>query len=169
MTAAETIASLNRDTSGTLNALKPIFDKEKIEAGFEIASEASRQVGQFLTNRAKEMDSAKRRSDDPSLSYLERAQAAQEYADLEGKWGAQGTYSRWSTVILGAASGNVMGSSGQFIQAAAVNYLQALGAAEIKALSQQLGGEGSVGHAALHGILGVQEPQRKGHRVERVP
>lgn len=29
--AAETIASLNRDTSDTLNALKPIFDKEKIE------------------------------------------------------------------------------------------------------------------------------------------
>ncbi|PPA77502.1 hypothetical protein C4E15_05635 [Achromobacter spanius] len=39
-TAAETIASLNRDTTDTLNALKPIFDKEKIEAGFEIASEA---------------------------------------------------------------------------------------------------------------------------------
>ena len=48
-TAAETIAALNRDTSDTLNALKPIFDKEKIEAGFEIASEASRQLGQFLT------------------------------------------------------------------------------------------------------------------------
>ena len=46
-TAAETIASLNRDTSDTLNALKPIFDKEKIEAGFEIVSEASRQTGQF--------------------------------------------------------------------------------------------------------------------------
>ena len=50
-TAAETIASLNRDTSDTLNAL-PIFDKEKIEAGFEIVSEASRQTGQFLANRA---------------------------------------------------------------------------------------------------------------------
>ena len=46
-TAAETIASLNRDTSDTLNALKPIFDKEKIEAGFEIVSEASRQTGSF--------------------------------------------------------------------------------------------------------------------------
>ncbi|HEY9250700.1 MAG TPA: hemagglutinin repeat-containing protein, partial [Rariglobus sp.] len=53
-TAAETIASLNRDTSDTLNALKPIFDKEKIEAGFEIASEFQLQAGQFLANRAKE-------------------------------------------------------------------------------------------------------------------
>ncbi|MGZ0102153.1 hypothetical protein [Achromobacter sp. KK8] len=32
MTAAETIASLNRDTSSdTLNVLKPIFDKEKVQ------------------------------------------------------------------------------------------------------------------------------------------
>ncbi|MFY2610728.1 hypothetical protein [Achromobacter ruhlandii] len=48
MTAAKTVAALNRDTSSdTLNALKPIFDKEKIEAGFEICvggSEASRAV-----------------------------------------------------------------------------------------------------------------------------
>lgn len=91
MTAAETIASLNRDTSSdTLNALKPIFDKEKIEAGFEIVAESQRQVGQFLTNRAKEIDSAKRRSEDPSLPYAERVQAAKEYADLESKWGGSG-------------------------------------------------------------------------------
>ncbi|QVQ29651.1 hemagglutinin repeat-containing protein [Achromobacter deleyi] len=153
-TAAETIASLNRDTSDTLNALKPIFDKEKIEAGFEIASEASRQMGQFLTNRAKETQDAKERSEDKSLSYSDRAKAAQEYADLESKWGAQGTYSQWATVILGAASGNVTGGTSQFIQAAAVNYLQTLGAAKIKELSGVLGGEGSVGHAALHAVLG---------------
>ncbi|MFY1896701.1 hemagglutinin repeat-containing protein [Achromobacter xylosoxidans] len=155
MTAAETIASLNRDTSSdTLNALKPIFDKEKIEAGFEIVAESQRQVGQFLTNRAKEIDSAKRRSEDPSLPYAERVQAAKEYADLESKWGAQGRYSQWGTIILGAASGNVMGGTGQFVQAATVNYLQTLGAAQIKELSRDLGGEGSVGHAALHAVLG---------------
>lgn len=45
MTASEMIASLNRDKSNTFNTLKPIFDKEKIEAGFEIASKASRQWG----------------------------------------------------------------------------------------------------------------------------
>ena len=155
MTAAETIASLNRDTSSdTLNALKPIFDKEKIEAGFEIVAESQRQVGQFLTNRAKEIDSAKRRAEDPSLPYAERVQAAKEYADLESKWGAQGRYSQWGTIILGAASGNVMGGTGQFVQAATVNYLQTLGAAQIKELSRELGGEGSVGHAALHAVLG---------------
>ncbi|WP_238927389.1 hemagglutinin repeat-containing protein [Achromobacter xylosoxidans] len=153
-TAAETIAALNRDTSDTLNALKPIFDKEKIEAGFEIASEASRQLGQFLTNRAREIQAAKQRSEDPRLSYAERIQAAKEYADLEGKWGARGTYSQWGIIILGAASGNVMGGTGQFVQAATVNYLQTLGAAQIKQLSRELGGEGSAGHAALHAVLG---------------
>lgn len=153
-TVAETIAALNRDTSDTLNTLKPIFDKEKIEAGFEIASEASRQLGQFLTNRAREIQAAKQRSEDPRLSYAERIQAAKEYADLEGKWGARGTYSQWGTIILGAASGNVMGGTGQFVQAATVNYLQTLGAAQIKELSRELGGEGSAGHAALHAVLG---------------
>ena len=153
-TAAETIGSLSRDTTDTLNALKLIFDKEKIEAGFEIASEAQRQMGQFLTNRAKETQDAKARSEDKSLSYAERAKAAQEYADLESKWGAQGSYSQWGTVIVGAASGNVMGGTGQFIQAATVNYLQTLGAAKIKEISGALGGEGSVGHAALHAVLG---------------
>ncbi len=153
-TAAETIASLNRDTSDTLNALKAIFDKEKIEAGFEIASEAQRQAGQFLTNRAKEIKAAKERSEDPSLPYLERAKAAQEYADLESKWGARGTYSQWGAIVLGAASGNVTGGTSQFVQAAAVNYLQTLGVAQIKELSGALGGEGSVGHAALHAVLG---------------
>ncbi|MFY2628769.1 hypothetical protein [Achromobacter dolens] len=54
MTAVQTVAALNRDTSSdTLNALKPIFDKEKIETGFEIASEAQKQVGQFLETRAR--------------------------------------------------------------------------------------------------------------------
>ena len=153
-TAAETIASLNRDTSDTLNALNPIFDKEKIEAAFEIASEAQRQAGQFLTNRAKEIKAAKERSEDPSLPYSERAKAAQEYADLESKWGARGTHSHWGMIVLGAASGNVTGGTSQFVQAAAVNYLQALGSAQIKELSGALGGEGSVGHAALHAVLG---------------
>jgi filamentous hemagglutinin len=154
MTATETIAALNRDTTNTLNALKPIFDKEKIEAGFEIASEAQRQVGQFLTNRAKEIQDARERSEDKSLSYADRAKAAQEYADLESKWGTQGTSRRWATIILGAVSGNVTGGSSEFIQAAAVNYLQTLGAAKVKELSGALGGEGSVGHAALHAVLG---------------
>lgn len=69
-------------------------------------------MGQFLENRAKEIEDAKARADDPSLPYAERAQAAQQYADLEAKWGPQGAHSRWAPIILGAASGNVMGGTG---------------------------------------------------------
>ncbi|WP_447920685.1 hemagglutinin repeat-containing protein [Achromobacter aegrifaciens] len=154
MTAAETIAALNRDTSDTLNALKPIFDKEKIEAGFEIVSESRRQMGQFLANRAKELDLAKARAEDLSLSDDERLQATKEYFELESKWGTTGSHRLWGTAIFGAAAGNVTGATSQFVQAAAVNYLQSLGAAKIKELSKVLGGDGSVGNAALHTILG---------------
>ena len=47
MSAAETLASLNRDTSDTLNTLKPIFDKEKIEAGFESRKRRAGRWGSF--------------------------------------------------------------------------------------------------------------------------
>uniref|UniRef100_UPI0036D908EC hemagglutinin repeat-containing protein n=1 Tax=Streptomyces rochei TaxID=1928 RepID=UPI0036D908EC len=38
-TAAEAVASVNRDTSNTGGALAPIFDKDKIQAGFDITSQ----------------------------------------------------------------------------------------------------------------------------------
>ncbi len=151
-TAAETIASLNRDTSDTLNALKPIFDKEKIEAGFEIVSEAQRQAGQFLTNRAKEIDALKARAKDPTLSQAERDQAAADAKKLEAEWGANGQYRLGLTVIVGAAGGNVMGSAGQFVQSAAASYLQALGASKVKDIADALGSESA--RVALQGLMG---------------
>ncbi|CAB3661281.1 hemagglutinin repeat-containing protein [Achromobacter aegrifaciens] len=153
-TAAEAIASLNRDTKDTLNSLDPIFDEKEVGAGFEIVGETGRQVGQFLANRAEELKDAKARSEDASLPYSERIRAAQEYAELESNWGSQGTYRQLSTVILGAISGNVTAGTAQVVQSAAVNYLQTLGAVKIKEISSALGGEGSVGHMALHTLLG---------------
>ncbi|WP_445656604.1 hemagglutinin repeat-containing protein [Achromobacter sp. NCFB-sbj8-Ac1-l] len=153
-TAAEAIAALNRDTKDTLNALDRIFDEKEVRAGFEVTAELSRQVGQYVVNRKAELEALKARSEDASLPYGERIQAVRDYAEMESRWGQTGTLLQWSTAILGAASGNVVGGAGQFIQAAAVNYLQALGATKIKELSAQLGGEGSAGHAALHALLG---------------
>ncbi|MCP1402818.1 hemagglutinin repeat-containing protein [Achromobacter insolitus] len=156
MTAAETIAALNRDTSDTLNALKPIFDKEKIEAGFEIASEAQRQAGQFLENRAKEIDALKRRSTDSSLSSEERTLAAARAEKLEKEWGQAGAYRRVLSAFTAAAAGNVTGSVGVVVQAAAVNFLQALSASKVKELADGLG-EGTkadLARAALHGVVG---------------
>lgn len=151
-TAAETIASLNRDTSDTLNALKPIFDKEKIEAGFEIVSEASRQTGQFLANRAAEADAlekALKTETDPA-----RKQQLDAQLKEAARWLPGGDYRLGLTALTLAAGGNVTGGTGEFLRAAAVNYLQGLGAAQIKELSKPLGGDGSPANIALHAILG---------------
>ncbi|WP_164741265.1 hemagglutinin repeat-containing protein [Achromobacter spanius] len=155
-TAAETIAALNRDTSDTLNALKPIFDKEKIEAGFEIASEASRQMGQFLTNRAKEIDALKARAKDQTLSQAEREQAAAAAEKLDSEWGPSGSYRRVVGAISAGAAGNVTGSAGAFVQAAAVNYFQGLGASQVKKLADSMGdgADSEAARALLHGIVG---------------
>jgi len=150
-TAAETIASLNRDTSDTLNALKPIFDKEKIEAGFEIASEAQRQMGQFLTNRAKEADALKK-AIDAEPEGPRRTQLEAQHAEA-AKWGPVGQYCLIVTAISAAGGGSVTGGVSEFVQSAAVNYLQGLGAAQIKELATSVGGEGSPGHIALHAVL----------------
>lgn len=150
--ADEVIASLNRDTAGALNTLKPIFDKEKIQAGFDIASEAARQAGQFLTNRAAEAKALKDAMDaapeGPAKEHL-RAR----YEDVR-KWAPGGGYREALAAVTLAAGGNVTGGASQFVQAAAVDYLQSLGAARIKEIAPLLGGEGSPGHVALHALLG---------------
>ena len=157
--AAETIASLNRDTSDTLNALKPIFDKEKIEAGFEIVAEASRQAGQFLTNRAKEADAIKAQlgaeldkgeaADPDRLKFLNT-----EFARTK-KWALGGDARNAVTVIVAAAAGNVTGSVGDFAVNAAVGYLQTQGANVVKAWADSLppGVQSESVRAALHGVL----------------
>jgi filamentous hemagglutinin len=67
--------------------------------------------------------------------------------------GANGQYRLIATAIGAAAGGNVTGGATQFVQSAAVNYLQGLGASKIKDISGSVGGEGSPGHIALHAVL----------------
>ena len=138
-TAAQTIASLNRDTSDTLNALRPIFDKEKIQAGFDIVAEASRQTGQFLTNRAEEADALERAYKAETNPVL-KEQLKAEYQDAL-RWTVSGEYGRTLSIVMGAASGNVTGSAGEFVQRAAVSYLQALGTAQVKEVADALNSE----------------------------
>ena len=137
-----------------MNALQPIFDKEKIEAGFEIASEAQRQAGQFLATRARE---AKALEDalDKEPEGERRKQLELAYADAK-KWQPGGENRRWLTAIVGAVSGNVMGAAGDVVKAAAVNYLQGLGATQVKELVAQMepGPKGEAARAALHAIVG---------------
>jgi filamentous hemagglutinin len=158
-TAAETIGSLNRDTTDTLNALKPIFDKEKIEAGFEIASEAQRQMGQFLTNRAKEADKVKGqlaaeldKGDQADPDRLRMLNA--EFAKTR-TWAPGGNARNAMTVVVAAASGNVTGSTSDFAMNAALGYLQTQGSQLVKDWADSLpqGVQSESVRAALHGLL----------------
>jgi len=152
-TAEDAIASINRDTSDTEGALTPIFNKEKIEAGFEIVGQLVNQVGTFLTNRAAEADIAKAAAKNSNLTPEQRAQAEAKAEEL-AQWGPGGTYRRVATALTAAAGGNVTGSAGQFVQNASVTYLQTLGAEQVKTLAPYIGGEGSLAHTALHAVLG---------------
>ncbi|QKQ46598.1 MULTISPECIES: hemagglutinin repeat-containing protein [Achromobacter] len=158
-TAAETIASLNRDTSDTLNALKPIFDKEKIEAGFEIASEAQRQAGQFLANRADEARAIKEALGEELKKGENADPDLLKHLDAEFNrtrpWAMGGDARNALTVLIAAASGNVTGSVGNFAMNAALGYLQTQGAQRVKKWADSLpaGAQSESVRTALHALL----------------
>ena len=151
-TAEEAVAGISRDTSDTQGTVAPIFDKDKIEAGFDITGQFINQVGTFVNNRAKEADAAKAAANDPNLTPEQRAQAQQQADQLNAEWGPGGSYRQVLTALSVAAGGNVTGSMGQFAQSATVAYLQELGANGVKQIADSLGSEEA--RAALHAIVG---------------
>ena len=161
--ATETIALLNRDTSDTLNSLNPIFDKDQIEAGFDIVEEMGKQAGQFFENRAakaKALEEAlKNEPEGPRRDELKA-----QYEDAK-KWEAGGDSRRWFTAIAGAVSGNVTGAVTEMVQAVAVNYLQGLAATEVKKFISNLGDgpQAEAARAALHAIVGCAGAAAKGN------
>ncbi|CAM3419977.1 hypothetical protein BOSP111201_04005 [Bordetella sputigena] len=149
---ADSIASLNRDTSDTLNSLSPIFDKEKIQAGFDIVTTFQKETGTFLASKAQEYDALKKALDAaPPEGPLHDSLQAQ--LNDAAQWVQGGTYRMILTAGTAALAGNVTGGVGQAVQAATINVLQSMGAAQIKKYADALGGEGSAGHVALHAIL----------------
>lgn len=158
--AADTVASLNRDTTNTANSLSPIFNAEEIKADFQIVGALQRESGVFMNNRATEAEAAKKAADaaakNPDATPEQRATLQQQADDL-AKWGQGGTYRQVMTALTAAASGNVTGSSAQFVQSAAVGYFQGLAANEVKGLADSLGKgtpEAETARAALHAIVG---------------
>ncbi|WP_227791512.1 hemagglutinin repeat-containing protein [Burkholderia sp. BE17] len=157
-TADETVASVNRDTSNTGGALAPIFDKDKIQAGFDITSQFINEVGTFVSNRAAEADAATKAAKDSSLTPEQRAAAQQTADQLNADWGPNGTYRQVLTALSVAAGGNVTGGVGQFAQSATVAYLQELGTNGVKQIADYLDKDstaiGETARAALHAIVG---------------
>lgn len=143
------------------NTLTPIFNDEtkaNINAGFAITQAFTGQVGTFLSNRSRESTEAqqaienelKKPESQQDLNVI--AQAAQVLANNQ-MWSMGGTGRIALTAITAAFSGNVTGSGSALIQSATITALQSLGAQQIKALAEQLGGEGSIAHTALHAVL----------------
>ncbi|MDR5856738.1 filamentous hemagglutinin N-terminal domain-containing protein [Caballeronia sp. LZ062] len=141
-----------RDHRHVLGVLAPIFDKNKIEAGFEIVGQFTAEAGTFVANRVKEADAASAAAKDPNLTPEQRVQAQQQADELNKDWGPNGTYRQVMTALTVAAGGNVTAGAGRFAQAATVAYLQELGANEVKQLADSLKDE--TARAALHAIVG---------------
>ncbi len=171
-TAAQAIAAINTDVSSDRdgsNKLKPIFNQQEIQAGFDITAKFVQNVGVYLESRANEVDKEKALADaafaaanDPTLS-PEKRQALIDNAielnrqarDIANDWGAGGTYRQITTALVAGVSGGVTGSTSQFAQNMVVNYVQQQGADYIGKLV--LKGdikEGDPIHTALHAILG---------------
>ncbi|EON13680.1 hemagglutinin repeat-containing protein [Pandoraea sp. SD6-2] len=152
-TAEETVAAVNRDVSSDKDgsgALANNFDKEQIETSFEIVQTLQRQVGTFVGNRAKEYEAlkeARKKETDPAkVAELDRQ------LDDAAKWAPGGRYRQIVTVIAAAAGGNVTAGTGEFLQRAAVGYLQTLAVEKVKEIADDLKSE--TARAALHGIVG---------------
>ena len=151
----QSVEGLKRDVSSEQDGsgkLKPIFDKQKIEAGFEIVGALQREAGTFLNNRAKEADELKQARDKES-DPARRAELDWQYQDA-AKWGPGGTYRQVATALTAAAGGNVTGSTGAFVTTGLVNYVQQQGAGMIGDLVARGDlKEGSPAHTALHAIV----------------
>lgn len=177
--SSETIASLNRDvttgqdTSGTIGNN---LDVNEVQTSMAVTQAFVQQAGTFVANQAQKSDNLKAAGDakkaeadkepDPARKQQLLADAQNLYQqsadtkDESAKWGASGTYGRIATALTAAAGGNVTSSTTQLVQGAAVNYIQSLGAEQVKHIADTLlddnGKETTAStavRAALHAIV----------------
>ncbi|MCS0707110.1 hemagglutinin repeat-containing protein [Massilia aurea] len=183
MSAGQVLAELNRDVSNerdTSGKIENKFDQASIQAGFEVVGALSGQVSTFLADKARATDQARRDAEKADGSAdrliaeanalpegLERSAKLAEADALRGaavtarveantideQWGAGGTYRQVVTALTAAASGNISGATGEFIQRGLVNWAQGNAAGGIKQLAEDYGiAEGTPAHAALHAV-----------------
>ncbi|EDT40971.1 hemagglutinin repeat-containing protein [Burkholderia ambifaria] len=156
-TADETVANINRDTSNTGGALAPIFDKDKIEAGFDITSHFISEAGTFIQNRAIEAEAARKALDAEKAKPADQQDAAKiaqltQILQDDATWLEGGTGRRVLTAITAAAGGNVTGSAGAMVQSAAAYYFQSLATEQVKGIADALDSE--TARTALQGLVG---------------
>ncbi|UUM22052.1 hemagglutinin repeat-containing protein [Mycoavidus sp. SF9855] len=165
----DTLASLSRDPALNHSALAPIFNQAEIEAGFEIVQALGREVNTFIQHRAKDADhkiqQAKNKetlaNENALIPEERRRQLKEDAAELRvqakalnDKWGPGGLNRRILTALTAAASGNVTGTTAQFVQSGVVNLIQQQGASYIGKLVQAKAlEEGCAAHATLHALV----------------
>ena len=166
--ATTTVASIKRDVAtgkDTSGAIGNTFNPAEVQTSFAVTQALSQQVSTFIAIKAQQADQAKaalkveqaksQTQQDPSKI----AQLTQQINDSV-QWAPGGSYRQVLTAITAASSGNVTGGTNQLIQGAAVNYIQSLGAEQIKALAKDMGGEGSPAHTALHCTVFLHAPEQ---------
>src|SRR5450830_335349 len=144
-TTAITVDSQGNNTAHSIAPLLTDAKKAEINADFAIVQAFTNETSTFLTNRAKESTAAQKTidaelaKDNPDATVI--AQATQTLAE-NATWSMGGTGRTILTALTLASAGNVTGSSGEFIQAAAVNYLQSLGVQQIKQIADEFKTDG---------------------------
>lgn len=168
-TAEETLNKLdtkvNSETDYT-HRLEEIFDEDKIKANIEITQAFINEVQTFSQNKVKQANDAKERYEnetDPE----KKAEYFEEYQNA-AKWAPGGQYSQILTAITSAAGGNVSGSLGDLGTNALINYVQGLGAQQIKKIADSLKdgdsktAESESVRGLLHGLLACAGSSAKG-------
>ncbi|KTT59329.1 hypothetical protein SB8_05525 [Pseudomonas oryzihabitans] len=173
-TPEQVVTSINHDVSSEhdgSNKLKPIFNAEEVQAGFEITGKFVQNVGSYLDQKARDADAAQKQykdllntandpnnnlTDEQRQQYRDQALAYRDQARaIDNDWGAGGTYRQIATALVAAASGNISASNAEFVQNMLVNYIQQQGSGYIgKLVKEGELTEGSPLHAALHAIVG---------------
>jgi hypothetical protein len=156
-TAAETIASLNRDTDGAQQTLANDFKPEKINELFSATKTFLQEGNTFMANRTAEADAAKKalaENTDPNAE-----KTLKDKLTEANKWTPGGDYGRAMTALQAAVGGNVSGGVTGLVQNASVAYLQSIGAEKIKDIADSFqtkkGEENQTSQnvrAALHAI-----------------
>ncbi|NHQ85213.1 hypothetical protein HA050_03695 [Iodobacter sp. HSC-16F04] len=177
-TAAETIASLSRDTDGAQQQLANDFKSEKINELFSATKTFLQEGNTFMANRTAEADAAKKALDGTTASLKaeqakpqdQQNQALIRQLDAQitslgeqkteaDRWTPGGDYGRAMTALQAAVGGNVSGGVTGLVQNASVAYLQSIGAEKIKDIADSFqtkkGEENQTSQnvrAALHAI-----------------
>jgi len=175
----ETVASLNRDvTTGqdTSGAISNNLDVDQVQGAMAVTQAFVQQANTLVADLATKSDRLKAAGDakqaaakeekDPAKKAQYQAEADslyQQSADSKAdsdQWAPGSTYRTIATAITAAAGGNVTGGTSQLAQGAAVNYIQSLGATEVKKIADSLKDangnntpESESLRAALHGIV----------------